>query len=272
MSMTIKPLASGDGWLVSDYICSAGPADPVFEEQHRSVSIAAVIEGTFRYRTRQGSALMAPGSLLLGNYGACFECGHEHGIGDRCIAFHFEPSFFERIVSAIPSSRRIDFTQARLAPIPATTALIARAELAISNTEWFEEIALDLAGTAVRTMNQVAYAETKTGPSTNRRMAEIVRYLECNYSEAQPIAHLADLAAMSPYHFLREFRRVTGVTPHQYVVSLRLREAARRLRTSDENVASAAIASGFGDISEFNRRFRKTFGMTPQIWRKRGQF
>lgn len=269
MNMIVTQLASGKGWLASDNICSAGPNDPAIEEQHHSVSIAAVVEGTFDYRTRQGSALMAPGSLLLGNYGTCFECSHQHGIGDRCVAFHFEPAFFEQIVATIPGVRRIDFTQARLAPTAATTALIAQAELATADTERLEEIALDLAGTTLRVLCAATHTEMPTNPRNNRRIADIVRHLEHSFSEAQPLTYLAALAAMSPYHFLREFRRATGTTPHQYVLSLRLREAARHLQTSDESIASIAVESGFGDISEFNRRFRKIFGMKPQQWRNR---
>lgn len=269
MNMIVRQLASGNGWLASNNICSAGPKDPAIEEQHHSVSIAAVVEGTFDYRTSQGSALMAPGSLLLGNYGACFECSHQHGIGDRCVAFHFEPAFFEQILATIPGASRIDFTHARLAPTAATTALIAQAELATANAERLEEVALDLAGTTIRILGAAKHPETPTNLRNNRRIADIVRYLEHSFSETQPLTRLADLAAMSPYHFLREFRRATGATPHQYILSLRLRDAARHLQTSDGSIASIAIASGFGDISEFNRRFQKIFGMAPQRWRDR---
>ena len=42
---------------------------------------------------------MTPGSLLFGNVGQCFECGHDHASGDRCVAFHFSPELFERIAA-----------------------------------------------------------------------------------------------------------------------------------------------------------------------------
>ena len=72
-------LASGDGWSAGDVVCSAGPQDRPYEEQHGSISIAIVLEGSFQYRSAYGSAVMSPGSLLLGNLDQCFECGHEHG-------------------------------------------------------------------------------------------------------------------------------------------------------------------------------------------------
>ena len=75
MTMNGRTLAAGPGWYVRDMICTAGPQDRPFEEQHRTFSIAAVASGTFHYRTSRGSALLAPGAILLGNHGDCFECG-----------------------------------------------------------------------------------------------------------------------------------------------------------------------------------------------------
>src|SRR5215468_10712244 len=87
MSMSMHLLASGPGWRVEDVTCSAGPHDRPFEEQHDLVCVAAVTRGTFQYRTPNGRATLVPGALMLGNPGACFECGHEHGVGDRCLSF-----------------------------------------------------------------------------------------------------------------------------------------------------------------------------------------
>ena len=74
---------------------------------------------------------------------------------------------------------------------------------------------------------------------------------------------------MSKYHFLRCFRALTGVTPHQYLIALRLRRAATALRTTLEPVAAIAFEAGFGDLSTFNARFRSAFGASPQRFRRR---
>jgi AraC-like DNA-binding protein len=263
--MVVTSLASGAGWRADAFVCSAGPCDPVLEEQHGSFCIAAVLDGTFRYRTRQGEALMVAGALLLGNQDACFECGHDHGAGDRCISFHFEPDFFERIVAAVPGAGRIDFVSPRLPPTAATTALIAAAEGA--HPALLEEIALDLAGAAVGAQTQAAPDAWPTSARVARRIADVIRHIEARFEETPALPALAALAAMSPYHFLREFRRAAGITPHQFVLSLRLQAAARRLRASDATIAAMALDSGFGDVSEFNRRFRRIFGVTPRAYR-----
>jgi AraC family transcriptional regulator len=72
---------------------------------------------------------------------------------------------------------------------------------------------------------------------------------------------------MSKYHFLRVFRRLTGVTPHQYLISARMRRAALGLASSRHPVLDVALDAGFGDLSTFNKRFRATFGVTPTQYR-----
>src|SRR5918993_642020 len=127
MTITERVLASGPGWRVADVICTAGPADRPFEERHEHASIALVTRGSFQYRTSQGSAVLAPGSLLLGNAGACFECGHEHAAGDRCIAFQFAPDHLDAVAAETPEARSTGFAVPRLPPLPALMPLAAAA-------------------------------------------------------------------------------------------------------------------------------------------------
>ena len=108
--LTVRPIAGGEDWSVSEFICAAGPGDRPFEELHDGYTIAAVVEGSFTYRADSGVALMHPGALLLGNSGKCFECGHEHGAGDRCISFNFSPELFCEITAAVAGTSRYKFS------------------------------------------------------------------------------------------------------------------------------------------------------------------
>jgi AraC-like DNA-binding protein len=74
---------------------------------------------------------------------------------------------------------------------------------------------------------------------------------------------------MSKYHFLRTFRQAVGMTPYQYLLSVRMRRTAVRLATSAAPVSAIAFETGFGDLSTFNARFRETFGMIPTAFRSR---
>src|SRR5579884_837300 len=150
MTIASRLLAAGTGWSVHDVVCDHGPGDRAFEERHATVCITAVTAGTFQYRTRQGTTTLAPGTLLLGNADACFECGHAHGHGDRCLAFHYAPDYFEEILADTPGIRGAEFIRAGLPPLQQLMPLLAELVAAREHddAEAFEELAVRLAAAA----------------------------------------------------------------------------------------------------------------------------
>jgi AraC-like DNA-binding protein len=276
---TCRILARGEGWVVEDLICASGPQDPIFEERHGDVSIAMVLAGTFQYRGSafRGSAngairneLMTPGSLLLGNAGQSFEVGHEHAAGDRCLSFQFAPQYFERIASdaGVKKSDR-GFRMLRLPPLRELSSLIARARAGLeysADTPW-EELSVELAAATVRVERGISSRAENAVPSAIARVTRSVRAIERRPDGALGLGGLAREAGLSPYHFLRTFERLTGITPHQYVRRARLREAASRLAVEREKVLDIAYDCGFGDVSNFNRAFRTEFGVNPLRWK-----
>lgn len=267
MTATAHILASGPGWRVSDIVCTAGPDDRAFEEAHPQHCIAIVRSGSFRYRSTQGSAMLAPGSLLLGNRGGCFECGHEHAAGDRCLAFQFEPAWLEGIVAAVPGARRMDFAQPHLPALPALANLVATAEIAADAPERLEETAMRLASAVTSVLSGAKPGIETPTVRDQRRITRALRHIEAHCEEALSVDALAQRAAMSPYHFLRTFRTLVGMTPHQYVLRTRLHRAALLLRRTKLPVAGIAFDCGFGDLSTFNRRFRRVMGASPSDYR-----
>jgi AraC family transcriptional regulator len=267
-----RTIARGKGWSVDDVLCTSGPQDRTFEERHSQYSLAIVLAGTFQYRSTAGQALMTPGSLLLGNAGECFECGHQHATGDRCLAFHFHPEYFERLaVDAEVRRPERGFRRNRLHPVPQLSAPIARAHSALSadrdsSTLW-EELAMELATQAL----QIEDGESITRDlpvGATARVTRVLRRMEHDGMSSLTLTDLAKEARLSPYHFLRTFEVLTGVTPHQYLLRTRLREAALRLTTESAKVLDVAFDCGFGDISNFNRTFRREFGVSPRQWRR----
>lgn len=274
---TSRVVAQGGGWTVTDVVCTAGPHNRRFEEQHSGVSIAIVMAGSFQYRasfpyrSTAPDALMTPGSLLLGNPGQYFECGHEHAVGDRCLGFHYTPEYFEQIAAdATASGRGPDFRVPRLPPLRALSSLIARACAGLvedSVTVSWEEISVVVAAKVLGTERGILPTTISTSPSTVARITRAVRRIERHPDRNHTLKELAQEAGLSPYHFLRTFERLTGVTPHQFALRARLREAAIRLSTESTRILDVALDCGFGDVSNFNHAFRAEFGANPRLYR-----
>lgn len=248
-------------------MCTSGPRDRKFEEQHDHIAIAMVVAGTFQYRSAAGCDLMTPGSLMLGNSGQCFECGHEHACGDRCISFHYSPEHFERITEQ-GAGRPHRFGLLRVPPVRELSPLLVRAcaRLGRSPSRAWEEISVELAGIAL----QLAQGEPAREPaaSTVSRVTRVVRRIERDLDSHSCLADLAKEAGLSLYHFLRTFEQLTGVTPHQYVRRIRLQAAAAQLVCSETRVLDVALDCGFGDVSNFNHAFREEFGVSPRQFRR----
>ncbi len=259
-------LAAGRGWTISDVVCTAGPRDRPFEEQHAAASIAIVVSGTFQYRSSLGSELMTPGSLLLGNAGDCFCCGHEHGTGDRCVAFSYKAELLER--AGLDAGAR--FRVPRLAPSRVLAPAVAKALVFQSGHPGVdgEELAVELAARALQIARGApSPPSVRAEPGALARVSRVVRMIDDQPGISHGLDSLAAVARLSPWHFLRTFEALTGTTPHQYVMRLRLRRAAFRLRTERSGILDLALDCGFGDVSNFNRAFRAEFGVSPRAYR-----
>jgi AraC family transcriptional regulator len=269
MALKVQILAAGQGWSVRDVACDYGPHDHCFVEEHAETAISAVVRGTFQYRTQAGAATLVPGSLLLGNAASSFECGHEYAQGDRCLAFHFAPSFFETIAAGVTGARTTRFPYPGIPPMNELIAILAQAEVARDerDTAALEEIAIRVAGAALTlTADKRASARTPSA-ADERRITRAVRRINGESDGMLTLNALAHESSMSPYHFLRTFRQVTGMTPHQYLLLARLHRAATQLRSSTDAISTVAYRAGFSDLATFNRRFRRLIGATPSAYR-----
>jgi AraC-like DNA-binding protein len=262
--ISAKTLAAGEGWRAVDYVCTCGPSDRACEERHALTSVSLVLSGTFVCRSKHGTSLLSSGSLFLGAAGDVYECSHRHGEGDRCLSFQFEPCFFEDLARDVGP---VDFGRNSLPPLRDFSDIAVRAIASMENAGGLEEIAYELASAALRLSQDERAVSARTDARHHRRISNVLRHLEGELTKPHSITELASVACLSPYHFLRTFKEVTGTTPHRWLLRARLRDAARRLATGCEQVTQVALDSGFEDLSNFVRGFRAEFGMSPRAYR-----
>jgi AraC family transcriptional regulator len=268
-AVQVQSLWRGPSLAVLDFRCGAGPHDRPFPEEHRRHSISFVRRGSFGYQLRGEAFDLVSGSVLVGRPGDQYMCTHDHGRGgDECLSFQFDPALIDELVGD-------DLWRGgALPPLP---ELMVLGELAQAAASGASDVGLDELGMslAVRLGQLVSgrRAGHRAQPQDRKRAVESALWLDAHAGEEVDLETAARQAGLSPFHFLRVFSRVLGVTPHQYLVRARLRRAARLLAGDDRPITRVAMEAGFGDLSNFVRTFHRAAGMPPRRFRRtaRGQ-
>ena len=255
---------------VSDFRCSAVPGGKPYPEQHGCHSISFVRKGSFGYHSRGRSHDLVAGSFLVGRPGAEFVCSHDHVCGDECLSFFLAPELVDAIGDR---SEAWD-----VGATPPLAELMVLGELAQAAADGRSDIGLDevghlLAQRLVEVVSGKARQPAKVTARDRCRAVEAALWLEANAHREIELEDAARQAGVSPFHFLRLFACVLGVTPHQYLLRSRLRRAARQLTEDDKPVTEVAYDVGFNDLSNFVRTFHRAAGVSPLKFRQasRGQ-
>jgi AraC-like DNA-binding protein len=244
--------------------CAGARDGLLIESCYAHPSIGVVVNGEFDYRSPIGTVTAQRGTVLFGNAGEEFSYRYRDTRDVRRSVIAIDRQILEEVagdggrgdagfpVAAIPVNRR-------------SVALYgAVRRFAMENAVQVAGL-LELVGAALRLGG--ASREPVSTRAERRRVLDVARHLEMGFADPVTLDEMADLAALSRYHFIRVFREVVGETPHKYLVGARLRAAADALVDSREPITSIALRVGFNDISNFNATFRSAFGMSPSAWR-----
>jgi AraC-like DNA-binding protein len=113
------------------------------------------------------------------------------------------------------------------------------------------------------------YDQTGPSPAQYSRLTPAMEYVLAHYGENIQMRRLAALTHLSVSQFQREFQRLFGMTPGDYLLKVRLLMARRALEEGNAPVGSIALECGFYDQSHFNRAFRAHSGLAPLAYRRR---
>ncbi|WP_318618264.1 bifunctional transcriptional activator/DNA repair enzyme AdaA [Sporosarcina sp. YIM B06819] len=94
--------------------------------------------------------------------------------------------------------------------------------------------------------------------------AQIQEYIQTHYHEPLSLVILADMCHGSPYHLQRTFKRVSGVTPAEYIQQVRISHAMRELSTESKSIAEVGFSVGLPNTPYFITLFKNRTGQTPK--------
>lgn len=114
----------------------------------------------------------------------------------------------------------------------------------------------------------IPHRKIARGGLAPRQLRRVLAYLSENLSEDVPLRKLAGIASLSPSHFSRAFKVLTGLAPHQFLVNARCNRAKTLLVENRLRLAEIALDAGFCDQAHFTRVFARTVGISPGAWRR----
>lgn len=220
-----------------------------------------VLQGELEVRTEDHSEIVGA------NHFIALDCYRLHGYrtskGWEALWFHFDGpvarSYYEMIVA-----RHGNFFSIK-DPYPVLTNMRNIYQTFADGKVIYEAI-LSKQITDILT-SLLLCAPQQSNASAALPMEEITSYINEHFTENLSIHTLAARAMVSPYHFIRVFKKMTGFTPHEYLINTRISNAKYLLKTSRMNVKAICFQSGFSCESVFCTSFKKRVGMTPAEYR-----
>lgn len=101
---------------------------------------------------------------------------------------------------------------------------------------------------------------------TAAQVRQVREFIEANYSRELGLAELAAALNFSPDYFARQFKRSLGLTPHQYLIQVRVEQAKRLLEQGKLAVSEVAAQVGFYDQSHLTHHFKRRYGVPPKVY------
>ena len=193
----------------------------------------------------------------------------------RVGVFDVHPRFLEEVL------RRGNIPSSALKPVPPPRFVITRGidwlcQLLMQETEqgcpngraYFENLA-NAVVIAVASQVDPRLPLAGNPEAQHRSIRQAIALMEANFSLRLTGDEVARATGLSPFYFNRLFHQLVGLTPHQYLLRCRLRNA-RKVLAMDEgrSIADVAAETGFADQAHFARHFRRTFGESPQQFRR----
>ena len=112
------------------------------------------------------------------------------------------------------------------------------------------------------------YGDSDVADAGHGRLLKVVQFVTTHYGDEIVVADLAEQAHLSSSQLHREFARLFGITPNQYIREVRVGVARHLLESTQQTMAAIACATGFYDQSHLTRQFKASTGITPTQYRR----
>ena len=190
------------------------------------------------------------------------------------VLVHLAPEFLRRVsLSGEEVPRSIEVRSRGFSPDLLLHQTLERLLNEIKNNPnlnrlYTESLIIQLSTHLIRRYSQNPDPGSSPSGLTPNRLRRVIEFISAQIDQEIGLEQLAHVAGVSPFHFCRQFKRSTGVTPHHYVIQRRLEFSKRLLESTEKSITDISAELGFPTPSHFAATFRKFLGQTPTHYRR----
>lgn len=259
------------------------------------LSIRCMVKGEQYYKTGSKESLVNPANFLLINQGQRYKTSFAGMEESEMLMVAFKPGFAEGVYESMTqkqewlldnsgneSGLKLNFFEKTYEADAEIQAVFSKLYQLVHEKNVAYKKQLNLEGyytklierlialnfSVFESIKEGRQLKTATKIELYKRLCVARDYMDAYFSDAISLEHIAGVACMSVHHFKREFQSYFGISPHRYIMQLRLKKAAGLLKKSELSVKEVCRSVGFEDDSSFIRLFKQNFGNTPVAFRK----
>ncbi|HKS27704.1 MAG TPA: AraC family transcriptional regulator [Pyrinomonadaceae bacterium] len=277
----------------SSYILKTGVREYYGEIYGTHLSLRSASAGRAIYETCNSRYLADKDAYLLLNPGQHYSLTVSPQTGAEGIIIFFADGFAEEVCRSLTAkttelldepqfelAARLEFIQRLYAHdnilSPLLSALLSSLDASRADRGWYEEqlhrIMQQLLRVHWNVRREIAglpLMRAATREEIYRRVYRARDYIASSIEQPLTLGEMARIACLSPNHFMRSFRQVFRVTPHQYLTALRLEKARSLLDRTEISITEICFLVGFESLGSFSWLFRRRVGMSPEAYRRR---
>jgi len=277
MNADIHTLYESDFYQVLDFQCRCTDCATSKPEYSDSFSIAFVRKGNFLFNVFRRSLDSYNGCILITKPGYERTVTHAHAVPDECTIFAFRNSFYRELQQRYAHTKFFsdnDLHSTLLRTNMETEFLhftIMQLVLQRSGSKLqIDQLVMQVIDKVLGTITDYTPDARIHDRLKKQHLTTIERakeYITGNFTQDISLMEIASYCYVSPFHFSRIFKTFTAVSPHQYLLSIRLQHAAMLLGNSQMTVGDVAFSSGFNSIEYFTAAFRQQYKCPPAKYR-----
>ena len=273
MQADIRTFYKSDFYRITDFRCRCTDCRTSKPEYCDSFCISFVRKGNFLFNVFRHSLDSYNGCALITKPGYEHTVTHTHTVPDECTIFEFDMDFYNELkelyqdsnffrdpdhdCTLVKTTAEIEFLHFNILQIALLNSG-GRLEIDQLVMEMIEKV---LACIMDYIPDRRINARLKKNHLRTIEMAK--EFITSNFAEDISLMDIATYCCISPFHFSRIFKTFTSYSPHQFLLTIRLKHAELLLRNSALPVADVAFSSGFKNIQYFTTAFRQKYQCPP---------